>query len=356
MISNPQSSGQSPATVRRVLYAIRAVPGIRLRSVFTHYPGHASRIVAGLTRDDVDVVLVLGGDGTVNEVVNGLLPAAPAAANAGDYPALAVVPAGSANVFSRALGFAPDPASAARELAEGLAAGSFRTVSLGRWDEGWFVVNAGCGVDADVIARMERARSRGRSATPLRYLAVAAQAWLAARRRPPSVDVDARRAGGRPWRARGLPVVFASNTNPWTYLGPLPVVTNPKNSFDRGIGLFAIPETRGQRGIRGLLYLGGLGHDSAARRLLEGAVLTVDDAEAVRLSSVKELPFQVDGELVGTRREMRLCSVPRALEVVVPRRSADDETDPPLDRAWRTTLRRGRAALRMARRGPRDAG
>ncbi|MHB8506927.1 MAG: diacylglycerol kinase family protein, partial [Acidimicrobiales bacterium] len=57
--------------------------------------GHATRLAQGAAADGVDVVVVLGGDGTVNEAANGLV---------GTATALAVLPGGSTNVFARTLG------------------------------------------------------------------------------------------------------------------------------------------------------------------------------------------------------------------------------------------------------------
>ena len=73
LISNPNSTSQNSALFREVLPVIRDVEGLQLLARFTHYPGHAQDMVRGMTREDFDVILVFGGDGTVNEVVNGLL-------------------------------------------------------------------------------------------------------------------------------------------------------------------------------------------------------------------------------------------------------------------------------------------
>src|SRR6185437_3556444 len=128
----------------------------------TEYRGHARLLGTRAVEEGVDVVVVLGGDGTVNEVVNGLLEHGP-----GEHvPTLAVVPGGSTNVFSRALGRSRHPVEATAEILDSLRAGATRTVSLGTasvlpadgdgeagWtDPRWFVFTAGLGFDADVIA------------------------------------------------------------------------------------------------------------------------------------------------------------------------------------------------------------
>ena len=93
----------------------------------TSHRGHARELGVRAAVDDFDVVVALGGDGTVNEVVNGLLHDGP-----GEHvPPLAVVPGGSTNVFSRALGRARDPLTATREVLDSLRAGRTRRISLG---------------------------------------------------------------------------------------------------------------------------------------------------------------------------------------------------------------------------------
>ena len=119
--------------------------------------------------DGFDLVIAHGGDGTVNEVVNGILRDGPRP----DKPMLGVVPGGSANVFAGALGIPRDPVEATHVLLQAIEHGTRRRIGLGQVFadviEGgrWFTFNAGMGLDADVVAGVE-AQARARAATRAR--------------------------------------------------------------------------------------------------------------------------------------------------------------------------------------------
>ncbi|KHO28657.1 diacylglycerol/lipid kinase family protein [Corynebacterium minutissimum] len=320
LISNPNSTSQNAALFREVLPIIRGVEGLRLLTQFTHYPGHAEEMVRGMTRADYDVILAFGGDGTVNEIVNGLLGPVDAESRPSpqDIPALAVIPTGSANVFVRALGFPNTPIEAAHVLARMLDRDIRREVFLGTWNDRWFAVNAGFGLDADVLARVDRAREKGFSATPLRYLAVSFQAYQRARIRPPRINVRAVSRSGDTFKADNVPLMFTSNTNPWTFLGPLPVVTNPRNSFDQGLGLFGVSDLHGIDGLVGVLHLFGVDRRHWLNKVTDARTLHFEDAAEVDLECPKPHRFQADGESEGTFTTIHIESVPNALEVFAP--------------------------------------
>lgn len=328
MVSNPNSTGSvasGPALARRVIPILQRVQGIRLRSVFTHHAGHAAELVRGLTTEDYDVVLVAGGDGTVNEVINGLLGPVDTwtPQHRDTLPALAILPTGSANVFARALGFRLDPIIAAQQVAGLLRGGVRRTLCLGTWDNHWFSCNAGMGIDAEVIRRVDRVRERGFKATPLRYLKVSLEAWVKNQFGPSSISMEAHLAtyadsGPQTVTLGELPLLFVSNTNPWTFLGPLPVVTNPGNSFDKGLSAFGLSSLRGVGGVAGLLHLIGVGRNRWFERFIHRRTVELDDLAAVTLTCDKPESFQVDGEYIGTLSQVRLGYKPDALTVVAP--------------------------------------
>src|SRR3954463_5724189 len=125
VVVNPAATATTPKG-RDVL--VRALASeLKVDVVETEHRGHGRELGARAVADGIDVVVTLGGDGTVNEVVNGLLEHGPAP----HLPTLAVVPGGSTNVFSRALGRSRDPAEATTQILESVRAGRTRLVSLG---------------------------------------------------------------------------------------------------------------------------------------------------------------------------------------------------------------------------------
>ena len=149
LIVNPHAT--STTERRRDLLAHALAAEVSLRVEHTAARGHAAELAAAAVDDGTRLVVVHGGDGTVNEVVNGLLTRGVRPA----MPLLAVVPGGSTNVFARALGIDPDPTLATEQILDALAAGRSRIVSLGKADDRYFTFNAGLGLDAEVVKAVD---------------------------------------------------------------------------------------------------------------------------------------------------------------------------------------------------------
>ncbi len=110
---NPNATATTPRS-RDVL--VRALGSeLKLDVAVTRRRGHATALADAARRDGLDLVISLGGDGTVNEVVNGLLRAGP-----DPQTALGVVPAGDGNVLARTLDIPLDPVEATSALLDGL--------------------------------------------------------------------------------------------------------------------------------------------------------------------------------------------------------------------------------------------
>jgi diacylglycerol kinase family enzyme len=293
----------------------------------TTHRGHARELGARAVADGVDLVVTLGGDGTVNEVVNGLLERGPSA----EVPTLAVVPGGSTNVFSRALGRSRDPIEATAEILDSLRAGRTRRVSLGtasacgtgpvptegstgtvehpEWtDPRWFVFAAGLGFDADVIARVEAQRARGRRSTGALYVRQATAAFLLGReRRKPAMTLE---VPGEP-DLDGLFLCLVSNVSPWTYLGARPVNPSPRASFDTGLDVFAM-------GRMGPLRMIHHARQTMARRpdARGRGVHHRHDLHELTIVAARPQGWQLDGDHLGTATGLRVTHHPAALRVV----------------------------------------
>jgi diacylglycerol kinase family enzyme len=308
LIVNPHAT--STTRLRRDVIARALASAVELETVETRYRGHATGLAAAAASAGYGLVITLGGDGTVNEAVNGLLRRAPGGEPPTAPPALAALPGGSANVFVRALGLPPDPVDATGEVLDALTARRCRSVGLGMADNRYFVFNSGMGIDAEVVRAVEGRRAHGRAVSPALYLRMATrQFYRLTDRRNPAVTVDLPGAG------HDGPLFWCtvSNTTPWTYLGRRPVSTNPQASFDSGLDVF---------GMRSLSTVSTLG--TLRQMLAERAdpprgrgILARHDIAELTLRADRPVAFQIDGDYVGEREQVRFRSVPDALRIVM---------------------------------------
>ena len=141
LVVNRQATTTSERSRDVLVGALRSVT--ELEVAHTRRRGHASTLAAEAASSGVGLVVTLGGDGTVNEVVNGLMSVG---ADADQRPALAVVPGGSTNVFARALGLPRDWAEATGVILAALRDRRYRTIGLGRADRRYFTFCAGLGL------------------------------------------------------------------------------------------------------------------------------------------------------------------------------------------------------------------
>jgi len=152
IILNPaSSSGKAARLARRVETKLRGRDVPHDLHV-TRGPGHATTLAASARRSRVEVVVAVGGDGTVHEVANGLLAEE---GGPGPLPSLAVVPVGTGNDFFRMVGAPTEPSAALDVLDDGVR--TLFDVGRARWRGGsrYFVNLLGVGVDVDVIRRRD---------------------------------------------------------------------------------------------------------------------------------------------------------------------------------------------------------
>jgi diacylglycerol kinase family enzyme len=252
LIVNPNASRVTAERIAEVENRLRPV-----ETLHTEHPGHAIELARGAAGDEV---WVLGGDGLVNEVLNGLRPSA----------TLGVVPAGGSNVLARTL--------EARE----------RRISVGRVNGRRFAFASGIGVDADVVRELEteqRYRS-GRRSSDLEY------AWASAKRLYRGYETRLEVVGhGR------AAIVFVSNGAVFTYAGPVALRFSPEARFELGLDFAAPQHVTAWESAR--LFSRVL----AGRGLSGASVLGGHDLDRIEIHCDVPLALQADGEDLGDVRE-----------------------------------------------------
>jgi diacylglycerol kinase family enzyme len=328
LVVNPAATATSERT--RDVLASALAADIVLDLAVTKGRGHAVELGQRAVEASLDLVIALGGDGTVNEITNGMLADGPSPS----LPALAVVPGGSTNVFARALGFSRSPVEATGELLAALRDGRSRRITLGHatldGQSRWFTFCAGMGLDADVIAQVERKRSRGRRNTPALYLSSAlglfarsvGRSSIPITVRPGTTDSGTKDGGTKDGGTSGdekspgdgsieVEVAIICNTCPWTYLDGREVRACPRASFERGLDLLALRRMRLAsvvRTCRQMIYADNGPHGRN--------VVTLHDEPGLELTVPRPVAFQVDGEYVGEYASVHLRAAPSALRVI----------------------------------------
>ena len=267
LIVNPFASGVDSHRLAAVQAALPAETDV----VLTHAAGEATSIArdAGAA----DAIYVLGGDGTYNEVLNGIEV---------DVP-LGFLPGGGTSVLPRALGLPRDPVRAAQRVA----AGRTRRIGLGRVNGRRFGFNAGLGFDAELVRRVdELGRSPdGRRPGDITFMKVALEA-LRDRKVRFDEQVEVEGAGRAAF-------VLVANCAPYTYAGSVALDLVPGASFDEGLAYFA-PVTLRARDLPRLAL-----HGARGSGLPDGKALTANDLDRIVVRCDRPLPLQVDGEDAG---------------------------------------------------------
>ncbi|MEU5583941.1 diacylglycerol/lipid kinase family protein [Streptomyces chrestomyceticus] len=318
LVVNPAATTTSARTREVLTHALAS--DLKLEVAETRYRGHARDLARQAAEGgQIELVVALGGDGTVNEVVNGLLTHGP---DPESLPRLAVVPGGSTNVFARALGLPNDVVEATGALLDALRDGSERTVGLGlaagtpgTEDEGvparWFTFCAGFGFDAGVVGRVEQQRERGKRSTHSLYMRQVLRQYVGeSNRRHGTITLE--RPNEDP--VEQLVMSIICNTAPWTYLGNRPVYPAPAASFDTALDVFALSKLSASAVTR---YATQLLASTPERGPRGKHVVSLHDLTDFTLHSQAPLPFQMDGDHLGLRTSVTFTGVRRALRVIV---------------------------------------
>jgi YegS/Rv2252/BmrU family lipid kinase len=253
---------------------------------FTEGAGHARELARAAADDRRDLVIVWGGDGTVNEAGTALL---------GTETALGLVPAGSGNGLAAALSCSTNPRAALDRALDG----ATRTIDAGMLGDRPFFNIAGIGVDAVIAARFAERGPRQRG--PIAYLQLGVSELLHYRAQHYSMIVD-----GEPVEQRAMLLAVA-------------------NGRQYGNRVCIAPGARLDDGLLELVAVDQLPLLSIAARLPSlfrgtlrpGNGVTMRAVRNVRVRAGGPIPFHVDGEPRLGADELIIATIPRALTVKV---------------------------------------
>jgi len=299
VVVNPYATTVSDRLRSLVVHALSA--RYEVDAIDTQAPGHATKICREGAWEGYDVVVAFGGDGTVNEVVNGL---------AGSPTPLTCLPGGRTNVYCKLLGI-PGEIVDATEHVLGIAdAWRPRLVDLGLVNDRYFAYSSGIGLDASVVRRVD-SHPRLKTRLGASYFVYSALLTFTGRYviRPPRVIVT---ANGE--EISGVTAIV-QNAEHYTYFNDTPVDVSEGAGLDSG-GLAGI--------VLGRANL--IDAPSILLRMLAGRLALVDHRQIapvdpsteidVRTADGRPIPLHVDGDYVGDVVHAHYEIRPRALTVV----------------------------------------
>ena len=294
IIVNPYATTVSDRLKNLVVYALQG--RYEVETVGTEAQNHATEIGREVRDHGYDVVVAFGGDGTLNEVVNGL---------AGTDVPVSVLPGGSTNVVCRTLGIPNDVVDATEHLLALADEWAPRRIDLGMVDERHFVFSCGAGIDATVVKRVDAHPRMKSVAGPYYFSWAAISAFYRAYLYNP-VRLRAETDAGE--SAEGV-TALAQNSDPFTYFASKPVRVCEDVEIDDGTLALGVLKRAAQRDMPTLI----------ARLFSESgpppatAASSTSRASPRRRSAsisetkdgiIRPFPVQVDGDYIGERTEM----------------------------------------------------
>lgn len=305
VIVNPHATTVSDRLKNLVIYALQGRFEVEVQA--TRSQNHATEIGRGARDGAWDMVVAFGGDGTINEVANGLV---------GTRIPLGLLPGGNTNVVCRTLGIPNDVVEATEYLLS--LADDLRTVrvALGRVGERHFVFSCGCGIDATVVEKVDANPRLKSTAGPWFYSWSALSGYLRSYMLDPvRLEVET------PEQTVTGVTALTQNSDPFTFFGNRAVHVCPPVSMSDPFLSMSVLRRGNQldaaslvpRLLSNRLDTSRHGQMVSFESLAEATVRSLskgDDGE------VKRFPVQVDGDFIGRFEEVEIAVVPDALSIV----------------------------------------
>lgn len=304
IIVNPYATTVSDRLKNLVIYALQGRFEVEVEA--TESQDHATEIGRDARDGGYDIVVAFGGDGTVNEVVNGL---------AGTDIPVAFLPGGNTNVVCRSLGIPNDVVDATEHLLSLADDFQPRRIDLGLVNDRYFVFSCGAGIDASVVKRVDAKPKLKARAGPWFYSWAALSAYTRKyMRNPVRLEVQ---CGDR--TVEGV-TVLAQNSDPFTYFANRPIHVCSNVAIDDGrLGMVVLKRANQLDAMSAIPRLLS-NRLSAAKHNQVEAFERFEHADIRSLSSddgeIRPFPVQVDGDFIGTHEKVTLRAAPGALSII----------------------------------------
>ena len=287
-IINPSAGQGKYQRIVRAIHETLSNSGLQYEIKVLQYRGEAASI-AKKAADNHDVVVAVGGDGTVNEVLNGIV---------GSQSTFGIIPAGTGNGFAMELGLPLHPEKACQVLVEGCT----KRIDVGEVNGRYFLGTAGVGFDALI------SEFAGENLGPLRgmWLYFFAGAFVFHKFKPPLINVE---IDSKVVKVKPLLIVIA-NTRRY---GGRALIAPDARADD---GLLDVCAVQAMSMFRFLLYLPTL-FVGWHTRLPE---VTVYRGRRIAIDAPEPIPVHVDGEAIGSYLRIQFTLLPKAIKVLVPSR------------------------------------
>jgi diacylglycerol kinase family enzyme len=305
LIENPIAGKVTPGSLRVAERALEAT--FELELVTTNARGHAAALAREAVEAGAKTVIAYGGDGTANEVLNGLLSGRDSA-----DVVFATLPGGTTNVLGRSLGFENDLVEATARLISLVERGEPKSLTVGRIDADGdhghiqrdFAFSAGLVMDADIVRRVDGERKRP-AWNELVFLYHGFRAFGAVRRmEEPLLEIDTADGPAAAYWA------CIATTHPFTFIGKRQFRIVPNADRTPALDLVAAKQARFWRTLFWLEQSVTTGHHVRHRDAIH-----ITDQREFHIRAKRPVPLQTDGEYLGEVTDVRATSLPDALAV-----------------------------------------
>jgi diacylglycerol kinase family enzyme len=304
LIVNPRATTVSGRLKNLVVYALKGRYDVR--ALETESPNHATALTHEAAEGAYDIVVAFGGDGTANEVANGL---------AGTDVPMTLLPGGCTNVACRMLGIPNDLVDATEHLLQLPDQPMTRSIDLGRVNGRYFLFSSGAGLDADAARWVdERPPIKARGGVMSFTYAASVSYLRHYRGRPPRLYVEAEGE-----RVEGVSALI-QNSEPFTYFRSKPLHVCEDISLDSGTLSLMVMKRAGTLDAPGAVW-----------RLFREGKRLAEHPQARSFTQLRHarvgaletdggplpFPLEVDGDFLGEFTEVAYDVHPGALRVLV---------------------------------------